>query len=185
MPGVNNDQGFFKFKCNFFLPIICVGRTGQQWHTSLPLHPHARRCCTWPIHLSIWILNPIGMWDVYGWKTINNCFQEGWELNDAPSVETGAHFSVLYLTFHSLPAFSFVQWFPACDISPPPPSQISLDLCSAAFSYYSTLVFARYHFLCTPMKSHIFPSGSHSLSLTFLLLCQWMNERISKRWREM
>lgn len=42
-------------------------------------------------------------------KAMNNCFREGWDLNDAPSVETGAHFSVLYLTFQSLPAFLFVQ----------------------------------------------------------------------------
>lgn len=61
----------------------------------------------------------------------------------------------------------------------------SLHLCSASLFIVVHIGFASYHFLCTPMKSHIFPSGSHSLSLTFHLLCQWMKEQINMRWREM
>lgn len=93
----------------------------------------------------------------------------------APSLEIKSQVFVLCFTFHSLPAFSCSGIYCSCFR---PHKYLSISVLRPFHS--STFIFARYHFLCTSMKSHIFPSGSHSLSLTFLCLCQWTKEQIKE-----
>lgn len=174
MPNVKHN---FYLPCFYYLRLCWLNGQKNDAQTTLYIHM-CRTAHDQSIHQHLyWIPLEYKMYLVEKY----NCFKKGrsWMIYQAETVQH----SFLCCTSPFILCLHFCLFVDILFLFSP--SQISLDLCSAAFSYHSTLVFARYHFLCSPMKSHIFLSGSHSLSLTFFPFCQKMKEQISKRWREM